>query len=523
MEVRQEPTTAARISTAAALAAIVAAAVALRAWRLGERSLWFDEAFSWRLASFPWGEMLRRTTLDNNPPFYYVVFKAWIGCAGDTAIAMRWLSVLAGAASCVGAFLMVDEAYREGGAIEPRRRRWMALFAAALVAVTTLQVRWGWEARMYALGAALAAFSIWLLLRALRAPLHRHEAPWRRWRDALPWLLYATVALAFAYTHTYAQFSLAAQAAFAAAHMFVEARCSPAAFFASRRFRLAALGFALIAMGWLPWLPVLLRQNAQVQRVYWTGPLTRWSVPNICHQIFAEPENRTTNNPAAAIAAAACALVLLALLWRPRAGDWLLLLSATVPLALAVAISACGSNILSVACFIFAQVFLLAALARLVGRIGRWPERTIVAAIVLGNLLLLHLDFVERLDIPHQSGLRAAAEHIAAHRRPGEPMIVCFPFFYLPLRYHLGDDPSCRLLHPGRPLVHYEGTAALAGGELIDPSELESLVGERVWVVGDLPAKPNGWTELSRKACYEGYGIPGPVVVLEYATGARKP
>ncbi|HUY32980.1 MAG TPA: glycosyltransferase family 39 protein [Pirellulales bacterium] len=515
---------------AVGLVAIVALAVALRAWRLGERSVWFDEAFSWRLATFSWGEMLHRTTQDNNPPLYYALLKVWMACFGDSPVALRSLSALAGALSCVGTYLMIVEAYARSGNAHQRRVHWIGLFAAALVAVTALQIRWGWEARMYALGAALAPFSSWLLLRALRAPLGarpsqaagladsagaraagRAVALGEAWR---PWMLYALVALAFAYTHTYALLSLIAQALFTAGYLLVEARWRPAALFANRRFRIAVVGFFLIAAGWLPWLPVLLRQRAQVREAYWLGPLTRWTVPNICRQMFADPEARTTNDRDAGIAAVACAAVLLALFRRPRAGDWFLLASVGVPVGLAVAISAADGNILQVRYFVFTQVFLLAALARMVGRITHWPERTIVGAVVLGSLLLLHVEFLDRLDVPGIHGLRAAAEHVAARRKPGEPVVVSSPYFFLPMLYYLRGDPACRLLRPGRRLLHYEGTAALSEADLIASSELAALAGERAWVVGNLTGRPSGWREQTRAAFYESYGVPGAVVVV---------
>ncbi|HUY31742.1 MAG TPA: glycosyltransferase family 39 protein [Pirellulales bacterium] len=544
-----------RVFLPIAITGIAAVAVALRSWRLGERALWFDEAFTWRLASFPWAEIIERTARDNNPPLYYLLLKAWMGCFGDSTVAMRLPSVVAGALSCVAVYLLVCEAYRRAPAIERGRGQWMGLFAAALVAVTALQVRWGWEARMYACGAALSAFSSWLLLRALHAPLAearpkttRRPAPlvadpapsavaadgapdlgdmpgtavasnvaWR------PWVLYAGVALAFAYVHTYALFSLAAQGIFAAGYLLAESRWRPTTVFMSRRFRLALVSFVIIGAGWLPWLPVVLRQNAQVEQAYWTAPLTRWSVPTLCHQIFADPENRGANRRAAAVAAAACALVVLALLWRPREGDWFLLVSSVVPLSMAVTASASGRNILSVGCFIFSQLFLLAAAARLVSRIRKWPERTIVAAVLLMGLLLLHVDYVERLRVTSDSGIRAAAARIAAARRPSEPVVVCSHWYYLPMRYHLGRDAGCWLLGSAGALAHYEGTAALTEADFIGAEELGELTAQRVWVVGSLGNRPAGWRQVSQAAFYEGYGVPGAVVVVEYTTGAATP
>src|SRR3990167_1194317 len=56
---------------------IVLLGVALRAYQVTMRSLWFDEAFSWRLIQFPWVEMLTRASQDVHPPFYYILLKGW--------------------------------------------------------------------------------------------------------------------------------------------------------------------------------------------------------------------------------------------------------------------------------------------------------------------------------------------------------------------------------------------------------------------------------------------------------------
>ncbi len=44
--------------TAAGLALVLALGVGLRWYHLGARSIWFDEAFTWRTIQFPFGEML---------------------------------------------------------------------------------------------------------------------------------------------------------------------------------------------------------------------------------------------------------------------------------------------------------------------------------------------------------------------------------------------------------------------------------------------------------------------------------
>ena len=215
------------------LALVVALGVVLRLYHLTDRSIWFDEAFTWRMIQFPFGEMLRRSTLDNCPPLYYVLLKCWVACFGDSLIgalldecfdgcgehrrdvpvrarpcarpcARPWRGRARGRARGRGAAVRAAEHDGEqAGAVEDRGLG-AALFAAALVAVSAFQIRWSWDARPYALGAALAILSSWALFGTLAAREHD-----RRW-----WCAYAALAVMLLFTHNFAVFTVAAQAGF---------------------------------------------------------------------------------------------------------------------------------------------------------------------------------------------------------------------------------------------------------------------------------------------------------------------
>ena len=77
--------------------------------------------------------------------------------------------------------------------------------------------------------------SSWALLRALRSPERSH----------LAWLLYAVLALAFAYTHNIALLSVAAQALFAGGYLMMQVRGRFAEQLVQQTFRRVAEGFCL--------------------------------------------------------------------------------------------------------------------------------------------------------------------------------------------------------------------------------------------------------------------------------------
>jgi predicted membrane-bound mannosyltransferase len=99
---------------AVALAAIVAVGLLPRLYSLSERSLWFDEAFCWRLIQFPFFEMIEPVGRDNHPPLYFILLKAWATLFGDSAWTLRFLSVLFGLATIAGTYLFASAAYELG-------------------------------------------------------------------------------------------------------------------------------------------------------------------------------------------------------------------------------------------------------------------------------------------------------------------------------------------------------------------------------------------------------------------------
>ena len=583
------------------LGVVVCAAIGVRCWGITERSLWFDEAFSWRVSTFPYGELIERTGRDNHPPLHFLLLKWWTAAFGESELAIRMLSVVAGAASCVGMFLLVREAFgsttwadenstpcRMGTPARPSEStgrsahptddlnsEGLALLAAALVAVSVFQIRWGWEGRMYALGTALATFSSWSLWRALRKP----EGGW------LAWIIYGILALAFVYTHYYAVLTVAAQVLFAVGYL---GRCAwgrttdaneaktphpnplpakpgrgdlivplPAepgrgdmresfptrpgrgdlseplslGFAPRQRLRWGGLGLSLliVVVGFLPWTPWLLHQRAQIQQAFWARPLEWESVPLVLYQMFVEPEDATYNATANAIATIATVSVLAVLLWRPTAGDWFLFLGATVPMLGSVLVSLLDTRIFHLRYFLFCHLFLLAVLARAVWKLcPHRLERSLVSAWLLVTGAMIDVAFLERLDILSCPGVKGATAWIAESRRPGEPVVVCSPLFFFPVLYHLPGRSDCFLFSDGQPVVHYEGGSAVMPQDLITTETLSTLRTGRVWVINmdgghwgtrTVPV-PAHWRLTNHATFLEAYGVQGTAIVDVYETHA---
>jgi mannosyltransferase len=198
---------------------------------------------------------VRSAAADIHPPGYYLALKVWTAAAGNTELALRGFSALAGLVGVALLYRLGKEYFGPGAGV-----------AAALVgAFNPFLIYYSQEARMYALLATLSAvsfllFSLWL--RSSRPP----AAPGG---DRRLGLAYSLVSAAGLYTHYAFGFVLLAQNVAALGGLLAHGRAravkEPAARAApanTRRGRLLAwIGWQALALVlYLPWLPAAIRQ-----------------------------------------------------------------------------------------------------------------------------------------------------------------------------------------------------------------------------------------------------------------------
>ena len=148
-----------------ALGLILLTALLLRVIRLGERSLWYDEAFAVLFSEKGWDAMIDGTltqvdgvAADMHPPVYYETLHFWMKLFGDSPTAVRFYSVLLGVLTV--------------GAVFGLARDWFGaragLAAALITAVAPFHVQYSQETRMYALLAFVLVLDTWVLWRAVQ-------------------------------------------------------------------------------------------------------------------------------------------------------------------------------------------------------------------------------------------------------------------------------------------------------------------------------------------------------------------
>jgi uncharacterized membrane protein len=473
----------------AAFAALAAAA----GWRLAvvaDRPLWFDEAFTWRLTQFGWGELLERARQDYNPPLYYFLLKLWAAAFGDSVAALRLLSEAWFGVLLAAAFFLCREvaAAAPSGRAAPGARD-AGLTAALWLAASPFVLRYAEEARMYMQAAALSLLSAALLLRALREAAR--PAPW--------WAAWALCAAAAAYTHSFALFGVLTEALFLAGLFLLEARGGWRRLLGDRRLRWAVAAGLLFLLLFAPWVPTLLEQRRRAAADYWaplTAPGDRGAAAGflllsfLSSALFDRTEPRITIG-CFAVAALAAAALTDALVSRER-GRLLVASLVVGPLALLVlAVWVSGRVVIGhrflLTPFCALPVAAALALARLPRKSLRWGLAFAAAAFLAAETL----PFYWSLDLAHRTGCRGAADEIAANLREGDLVVVDHPFAYFSLRYYARGRFTPRLLWPATPFPTYAGTAALRPDDFLSPDEARDLErGRRAWAV--LLRRPQG-------------------------------
>lgn len=463
------------------LALLFVAGTLLRLYQLDNRSLWFDESFSWALSQFSLHELIDRTGQDVHPPFYYLSLKAWTLLFGTSVFAMRMLSVAFASLTLVGVYLFSRDAFSYPDRIAPQRKE-IGLVAVALVAFSSVQIRWAQEVRMYTLGTALAIFSSWMLLGALKAK--KNDSRW--WFTG-----YSITAAAFLYTHNYALFSVFAQGLFFCGVYFYRLIVKHRRVWESHKFwqGLVALGMTL----WLysPWIPILLQQKRRVQDNYWIKEINPWSVPDAFQSLFFPRNHYAIDSHFWSVVIFCLIGLSLVLFLRKRRSlsHWLAVSMVIVPVSCAIMISLVSVSIIVNRHFIFTQLFLFVILAYLFAvYLNRRLERYALVGLLLFNLGVVHISYLRDVEIPQAPGVKGAVQYILAERRPDEPVVCLHPCIYHSVKFYSQGEVDPKLLLVGKKtnhsenIMHYTGGPILTRDDLMAISELEQ-VDSKIWVV----------------------------------------
>jgi 4-amino-4-deoxy-L-arabinose transferase-like glycosyltransferase len=176
-----------RFPSSILLAGVVLLGLALRLYRIGSQSVWYDEVFALTVSRLPWTQMNAALVRDLvHPPLHYYLLHGWLEAFGFGPLQGRLLSALFGT-------LAVLMMYPLARYLFGRRA---ALLSALLLACSQLAVMYSQEARPYAQFLLFFLCCVYLFLRALR-------------EKRLPlWIAFLCLASLAIYTHYYGFFVL---------------------------------------------------------------------------------------------------------------------------------------------------------------------------------------------------------------------------------------------------------------------------------------------------------------------------
>lgn len=441
----------ARARGACILCTLAVAGGLLRCYGLSSRSLWFDEAFTWQLVSFPFGEMLSRATADNSPPLYYVLLHLWSELFGHSAAAIRSLSVLCGAAVVLVAYGLARELNRLAQSRgvghrsahsnpfpigEPERRVISPIVAGGLMAASPFQIVMSAEARPYALGVLLAALSTWAFIRVERGA--------GTWRTVLAYWLATAL---FVYTHHFAWFLIFAQVLFAVGDALSRVRWKLADIWRVPAARHVVIAIAAVILTYSFWLPTFVRQTQQVREAFWIPAPSLLEVSRLIYRMFVLPNPAVQVDPVDAFTAGILFLIAVGCLaWRVRVVDFVIVFLITTGLGLPLLFSSSVASIMNLRYLVFTHMSMLLGLAMLIERAPTVSTRCSVSLAAIGGSLFACTLYVREVDLTNpDDGFMAIARYLDEHRRPPDPVVVAIPYAYFPILAHMERKDNLKL------------------------------------------------------------------------------
>ena len=414
----------------------------LRAWQIGDKSLWIDEAFSVWIARQPLAEGISwLARIDQHPPLYYALLHLWLRL-GDGPAAVRLLSALVSA-------LNVPVLYGLGARLAGRK---VGLLAAAVLALSPFHVYLAQEARMYALLSLTVSLSLWALARLLSdtrtmdLPGEQLRAAYRQWRAGgrwprpsevatdLAWLGYALATGAALWTHnTAVLYWVAANAIVLGLWLTGRRRQTGVGALTAPPLGNWALAQGAALLLWAPWLPGFVCQSAAVYEHFWlSAPTWRTVLRAVGDFMCAFLPGRIGWTPAIwAGYGALLALGLWALL-RRRGQLWFLVAAFTVPVGGAWLISLVRP-IFYDRTLIWATVPLYLLLAAGIAGL-RYRSFILAATAMLATLSLLSVrDYYSGYQ---KEAWDEAAAYVAARAEEGDLVLFHATWTQLPFDYY---------------------------------------------------------------------------------------
>jgi mannosyltransferase len=235
----------------------------LTLWTITKSSIWFDEAFGAYMIHFNFIDIAKYTAVDVHPPLYYWLLKLWSLAFGNSELALRSMSTLFAAIAIIFGYLLTHRLFGKKA----------ARISLIFMALSPMLIRYGQEARMYALVTAIALAATYALTFAIESKKRK------------PWIIYGILVSLGMWTHYFS-------AVVWIAHWLWRAdlvrRVAKKGQFLKQFFTKEWILAHIVAIGlYLPWLPFFFIQLFIVQATgFWIAPVTPDTIINFLTNII---------------------------------------------------------------------------------------------------------------------------------------------------------------------------------------------------------------------------------------------
>jgi uncharacterized membrane protein len=419
-------------------------AFALRLFRLGMPSLWYDETVSLYLARQDLVSLTQHTAGDIHPPFYYYLLHFWGQVAGWSEFSSAFLSLFFGVILVALVYRVARDWFPPSPA--QRGRVGVGVMAAFLVAVSPYNLWYSQEVRMYTLGATLGLASTYFLVRLLSRG-RRTADRGQRFRDLI---IYAVVTALGLYTLYYFVFLLAFQNLFALVYLIHKSQI------ANRKFELRFTFYSLRTwflsqltafVLFLPWFPIAVRQSIDPPVPPWRSFI---SLPNVLLESFSALAFGQSVDPIQILPTLVIvALVIAFAFFSHQPTNALFLFTYTfIPLALIYSLSLWKPLYHVRYLFLYSPAFYI-LLALGITRIAQFASRiTHHASRFTFYALLLFITAISAYSINNfwfnpqyaDDDLRGAMHRLSEEWRPGDAILINAGYTYTTFDYYF-DQP----------------------------------------------------------------------------------
>ena len=449
----------------------VLVAIALRVPFLESRSMWYDEASSWQVASFPVTELFYSCTRNVHLPLYYLVLKSWVFMWGDSVLALRSFSLLCGAGAAGGMSMLAIECARQIGIDRKIPMWWFGMFSGMLVAINAFQIGAAIEVRMYAMGTLLSVLSAWLLLRIIGG--HRS---WKYW---IGWTVSCSL---LTYTHHHCLFLVASGFLFLFAYA-VEHESD------FKLLRWTTCSAILVGVLYIPGARLLIQQARRVRQNYWTEPFSIELVARTFGS-FVSPVIDWRFFDIGAIVAIGFAVIAVFLIRQRQPPEVLAVTLGWLPMLMAALVTFTVAKVWEPRFFRFSELFLLLAMALAWAKIAINLRHFSIGAMgILTAMTFVAIGYWRDREIPTRPGMQEAVRRIVEQAEPGSLVVASSNLHYFPAKYYLRNQTAIELRIMETSTEEFWGDHLIRNSDVIDNQDLRSKLSGGFWLLGHSPVE----------------------------------